>query len=157
MVEFGKINKVLVAALATAVAVLVAARLAASGDVSLTVWGDRDLCGPCPSPAHWPLFGPESNGGARSPGGAFYLLLAAILAVGRNVATVNVGVVLLFAASVAAHRRLLRPQGIAAGGRLGRRRPGRFGHLGRDAGGVESRLHPDLRDGGDGVRLCLPR
>ncbi len=100
MVEFDKVSKLLVAALATAVAVLVAARLAASGDVSLTVWGDRDLWRALSAPYHWPLFGPESNGGARSPGGAFYLLLAAILAVGRNVAMVNIGVVLLFAASI---------------------------------------------------------
>jgi len=100
MVEFDKVSKLLVAALATAVVVLVAARLAAAGDVSLTVWGDRDLWRALSVPAHWPLFGPESNGGARSPGGAFYLLLAAILAVGRNVTTVNIGVVLLFAASV---------------------------------------------------------
>ena len=57
----------------------------------------------------------------------------------------------------AARRRLLRPQGFAAGGRIGRRRPRRFGHLGRDADRMESRLHPCLRHGGDGVRLCLPR
>ncbi len=100
MVEFGKINKVLVAALAAAIVVLVAARLAASGDVSLTVWGDRDLMRALSVTAHWPLFGPESNGGARTPGGAFYLLLAALLAVGRSVATVNAGVVVLFAVSV---------------------------------------------------------
>ena len=93
-------DKVLVAVLVTAVAVLVAARLAASGDVSLTVWGDRDLWRALSVPDHWPLSGPESNGGTRSPGGAYYLLLAAILAAGRNVATVNIGVVLLFAASV---------------------------------------------------------
>jgi hypothetical protein len=93
-------NKVLVAVLVTAVAVLVVARLVASGDVSLTVWGDRDLWRALSVPDSWPLFGPESNGGTRSPGGAFYLLLAAILAVGRNVVAVNIGVVLLFAASV---------------------------------------------------------
>ncbi len=100
MVEFGNINKILAATLAAAVVVLVAARWAASGDVSLTVWGDRDLMRALSVPAHWPLFGPESNGGVRTPGGAFYLLLAAILAFGRNVATVNAGVVLLLAASV---------------------------------------------------------
>ena len=100
MVESGKANKVLAAALATAVVVLVAGRLAASGDVSLTVWGDRDLWRALSVPDHWPLFGPESNGGARSPGGAFYLLLAAILAIGRSVVAVNIGAVLLFAASV---------------------------------------------------------
>jgi hypothetical protein len=94
-------NKVLVALLVTAVAVLVAGRLAASGNVFLTVWGDRDLWRALSVPQHWPLSGPEINGGMRSPGGAFYLLLAAILAVGRNVITVNIGVVLLFAASVA--------------------------------------------------------
>ncbi len=93
-------DKLLVAALVTAIAVLVLARLAASGDVVLTVWGDRDLWRALSVPGHWPLFGPESNGGLRSPGGAYYLLLAAILAAGRDVATVNLGVILLFAASV---------------------------------------------------------
>ena len=102
-------NNILVAMLATAVAVLVVARLAAAGDVSLSVWGDRDLWRALSVPDHWPLFGPESNGGTRSPGGAFYLLLAAILAVGRNVVTVNVGVVLLFAASVLLIGGFLRP------------------------------------------------
>ncbi len=93
-------DKILMAALAIAAAVLVLARLAASGDVVLTVWGDRDLWRALSVPGHWPLFGPESNGGMRSPGGAYYLLLAAILAFGRDVVTVNLGVVLLFAASV---------------------------------------------------------
>jgi hypothetical protein len=100
MVGFDKASKVLAAMLAAAVVVLVAARLAAAGDVSLTVWGDRDLFRALSVPGHWPLFGPESNGGVRSPGGAFYLLLAAILAFGRNVATVNAAVVVLYAASV---------------------------------------------------------
>lgn len=93
-------NRILVAMLVTAVAVLVVARLLASGDTFLNVWGDRDLCRALAVPDHWPLLGPESNGGLRGPGGAFYLLLAAILAVGRDVVTVNVCVVLLFAASV---------------------------------------------------------
>ena len=93
-------DKVLVAVLVTAVAVLVAARFVGSGDVSLNVWGDRDLWRALSVPDHWPLSGPESNGGTRSPGGAYYLLLAAILAAGRNVVIVNIGVVLLFAASV---------------------------------------------------------
>ena len=93
-------NKLMAAVLVTAVVVLVAGRLAASGDVSLTVWGDRDLWRALSVPDHWPLYGPEINGGMRGPGGAFYLLLAAILAVGRNVITVNIAVILLFAASV---------------------------------------------------------
>lgn len=100
MVGLDKAHKIMAAILAAAVVVPVAARLAASGDVSLTVWGDRDLFRALSVPAYWPLFGPESNGGVRSPGGAFYLLLAAILALGRNVATVNAAVVVLYAASV---------------------------------------------------------
>jgi len=93
-------NKLLAAALVTAVAVLVAGRLAASGDVFLTVWGDRDLWRALAIPDYWPLYGPEINGGMRPPGGAFYWLLAAILAAGRNVIAVNIAVVLLFAASI---------------------------------------------------------
>lgn len=90
----------MVALLVAAVAVLVAGRLAASGNVVLTVWGDRDLWRALSVTAHWPLAGPEINGGMRSPGGAFYLLLAAILAVNKNVIAVNIGAILLFAAAV---------------------------------------------------------
>ena len=78
-------DKVLVVALVIAAVVLVLARLAAAGDVVLTVWGDRDLWRALSVPVHWPLFGPESNGGMRSPGGAYHLLLATILAFGRDV------------------------------------------------------------------------
>jgi hypothetical protein len=93
-------NRVLVAALATAVVVLLAGRLAAAGDLSVTVWGDRDLWRALTIDHHWPLSGPEINGGMRGPGGAFYLLLALIMVFGRNVVAVDIGAVLLFAASV---------------------------------------------------------
>lgn len=92
----------LAALLVAAAAVLIAERLAASGHVILTIWGDRDLWRALAVPDHWPLLGPEINGGLRSPGGAFYVLLAAILAFGRNVVAVNIASILLFAASVAA-------------------------------------------------------
>ena len=74
-------GRLLITTLVITIAFLISARLVTSGDVSLTVWGDRDLWRSLSVPDHWPLLGPESNGGVRGPGGAFYLLLAAILAI----------------------------------------------------------------------------
>lgn len=98
--KFALSDKMLVALLALAVLVLLAGRLASAGDTAMTIWGDRDLWRALAVPEHWPLSGPESNGGTRAVGGAFYLLLAALLALGHSVIAVNLAVVLLFAASV---------------------------------------------------------
>lgn len=94
------VRNVLALVLFVATVVLLVARLKMSSDTVLTVWGDRDLWRALAVPEHWPLLGPESNGGIRAPGGAFYLILAAFLAVGRDVIAVNVAVVLLFVLSV---------------------------------------------------------
>ena len=93
-------NNCLAAVLAAATVALLVTRLALPGDIYVNVWGDRDLWRALSVPDHWPLFGPESNGGIRAPGGAFYLILWAILAISRDVATVNAAVVLSYAASV---------------------------------------------------------
>ena len=65
----------------------------------LSVWGDRDLWRALAVPDLWPVAGPESNGGTQLPGGAFYLLLAAILGLQPTVLAAQLGVVVLFAAS----------------------------------------------------------
>ena len=93
-------QRLLVAVLVLASAAVLAGRFAASGDFGLSVWGDRDLWRALAIPQHWPLFGPESNGGTRTPGGAFYAILAAILAVGHGEVAVNFAVIALFAASI---------------------------------------------------------
>ena len=94
------LNNCLAAVLAAATVALLFTRFALPADIYVNVWGDRDLWRALSVPDHWPLFGPESNGGIRTPGGAFYLILWAILATSRNVATVNVAVALSYAASV---------------------------------------------------------
>lgn len=89
----------LVAVLVAAMAVFVAGRLAAFGSTELTVWGDRDLWRAMAVPHSWPLMGPESNGGLRSPGGAFYLLLAGALALGHGIEPAYFAMVALVGAS----------------------------------------------------------
>ena len=89
----------LVVLLLSGAAVAVAGRLYGVGNTELTVWGDRDLWRALEAFRHWPVLGPETNGGARTPGGAFYLLLAGFLAVHPTVVAANVGVVIFFAAS----------------------------------------------------------
>lgn len=71
-----------------------------AGDVQLTVWGDRDLWRALDPLAQ--LAGPEVNGGARPPGGAFYLLLGSLLAGHPGPFAAQYGVLVLFALSVAA-------------------------------------------------------
>ena len=92
-------NNCLAAVLAAATVALLVTRLALPSDIYVNVWGDRDLWRALSVPDHWPLLGPESNGGIRTPGGAFYLILWAILRTSRNVAPVNAVVLLLYAAS----------------------------------------------------------
>ena len=93
-------NNYLAAGLGAATVALIVARLALPGDIYVNVWGDRDLWRALSVPDHWPLLGPESNGGIRTPGGAFYLILWVILAISHNVTTINAVVVLSYAASV---------------------------------------------------------
>lgn len=95
-----RLGRVLLALLVAAILFRLAAALFSAGDIELTVWGDRDLWRALTIRQHWPLFGPESNGGTRPPGGAFYLLLAGILAFQPSVAAAHVGAILLFAAAV---------------------------------------------------------
>lgn len=89
----------LVVLLLGSAAMAIAGRLCAVGNTELTVWGDRDLWRALEAFRHWPVLGPETNGGAQTPGGAFYLLLAGFLAVHPGVVAANVGVVILFTAS----------------------------------------------------------
>jgi hypothetical protein len=81
-----------------AVAFRIATALYTSGDTELTVWGDRDLWRALTE--SWPVLGPEINGGLRPPGGAFYLLLAGILAIHPSVLAANIALLLLFAAAL---------------------------------------------------------
>jgi hypothetical protein len=69
-----------------------------AGQTGLTVWADRDLMRALTAP--WQAFGPEINGGARPPGGAFYLLLAGFLAVDPTIVSVHLGLLTLFALSL---------------------------------------------------------
>ena len=80
-------------------AMAVAGRLYGVGNTELTVWGDRDLWRALEAFRHWPVLGPETNGGVQTPGGAFYLLLAGFLAIHPGIAAANAGVVIFFAAS----------------------------------------------------------
>ena len=89
----------LVVLLVAGAAAAVAGRLYTVGNTEITVWGDRDLWRALDAFRHWPVLGPETNGGARTPGGAFYLLLAGLLAVHPGVVAASLGVVLFFAAS----------------------------------------------------------
>jgi hypothetical protein len=89
----------LVVLLLAGAAVAAAGRLYGVGNTEITVWGDRDLWRALEAFQHWPVLGPETNGGARTPGGAFYLLLAGFLAIHPVVVAANVGVVIFFAAS----------------------------------------------------------
>ncbi len=85
--------------LSAALAFLFCADLYHAGNVELTVWGDRDLWRALAVPQHWPFLGPETNSGARTPGGAFYLLLAALLAIKADILAANLGVIGLFGIS----------------------------------------------------------
>jgi len=89
----------LVVLLLAGAAAAVAGCLCAVGNTEITVWGDRDLWRALEAFRHWPVLGPETNGGARTPGGAFYLLLAGFLAIHPGVVAANLGVVIFFAAS----------------------------------------------------------
>lgn len=89
----------LVVLLLIGAATAVAGRFLAVGDTDLTVWGDRDLWRGLEAVRHWPILGPETNGGTRTPGGAFYLLLAGMLAFHPGVVAADVGVALFFAVS----------------------------------------------------------
>lgn len=89
----------LVVLLLAGVVMAVAGRLYTIGNTELTVWGDRDLWRGLEALHHWPVLGPETNGGVRTPGGVFYLLLAGLFAAHPGIVTANIGVVLLFAAS----------------------------------------------------------
>ncbi|HIJ62511.1 MAG TPA: hypothetical protein HPQ04_07460 [Rhodospirillaceae bacterium] len=70
-------------------------------DTELTVWGDRDLWRALEIANQWPILGPETNGGLRTPGGAFYLLLAAGQAVAPGYLSANILVLALFAGASA--------------------------------------------------------
>ena len=82
-----------------AAALPIASAILDAGHTDLTVWGDRDLWRALQVGRHWPVLGPETNGGVRTPGGAFYLLLAGLLAIDRSYLAANLGVIGLFAAS----------------------------------------------------------
>ncbi|MDR3437107.1 hypothetical protein [Telmatospirillum sp.] len=69
-----------------------------AGQTELTVWGDRDLWRALAIGREF--LGPEINGGMRPPGGAFYLLLSAILSIHPSVLAAHVGVLALFFASL---------------------------------------------------------
>jgi hypothetical protein len=69
-----------------------------AGQTDLTVWADRDLMRALTAP--WQAFGPEINGGARPPGGIFYLLLGGFLAVDPTVVSVHLGLLGLFTLSL---------------------------------------------------------
>ena len=90
----------LVVLLLIGVAVALAGRLYSVGNTELTVWGDRDLWRALEAFRHWPVLGPETNGGVRTPGGAFYLLLAGFLAIHPAVVAANVGVGVMFLSNV---------------------------------------------------------
>lgn len=95
-----KLETYLAIMLLAAAAVAVFGRLYAVGNAEMTVWGDRDLWRALDAFRQWPVLGPETNGGAQTPGGAFYLLLAGFLAVHPGVMAANAGVVVCFAASI---------------------------------------------------------
>jgi hypothetical protein len=93
-------SRIFVFLLVGAVVFRVAAAFFTAGDTELTVWGDRDLWRALTVGSSWPISGPEINGGLRPPGGAFYLLLAGVLAFQPSVWAANIGVLALFAASL---------------------------------------------------------
>ena len=93
-------NRVIALLLVGVVAFRIGAALCTAGDTALTVWGDRDLWRALTIGSSWPVSGPEINGGLRPPGGAFYLLLGAILAIYPSVLAANIGLLVLFAASL---------------------------------------------------------
>lgn len=80
-------------------ATAVAGRLLSVGDTDITVWGDRDLWRGLEAMRHWPILGPETNSGTRTPGGAFYLLLAGMLALHPGAVAADLGVAVFFGAS----------------------------------------------------------
>ena len=83
--------------LVSATALALAANVHIVANRDLTVWGDRDLWRALTVGQDWPVSGPESNGGTPLPGGAFYLLLAAILAIQPSLWAAQLGVVVLMA------------------------------------------------------------
>ncbi|MTJ82440.1 MAG: hypothetical protein F8N37_15720 [Telmatospirillum sp.] len=92
-------RRCLIAMLAGVVCLRIGAAFSGVGDTDLTVWGDRDLWRALFGPLQ--VLGPEINGGARPPGGAFYLLLRLLLAGNPGIAAAHAGVLVLFALSVA--------------------------------------------------------
>ena len=68
-------------------------------DTELTVWGDRDLWRALDVARQWPVLGPETNGGLRTPGGAYYLLLAASQLVAPGYISAHMLLLALFALS----------------------------------------------------------
>lgn len=68
-------------------------------DTELTVWGDRDLWRALDVARHWPVLGPETNGGLRTPGGAYYLLLAASQVLAPGYLSAHLLLLVLFALS----------------------------------------------------------
>jgi hypothetical protein len=93
-------GRIIASLLVGVVAFRIGAAFYTAGDTALTVWGDRDLWRALTIRSSWPAAGPEINGGLRPPGGAFYLLLGAILAIQPSVLAANVGLLALFAASL---------------------------------------------------------
>lgn len=83
-----------------ALALRIGAALYTAGDTELTVWADRDLWRALMLDGQWPVYGPEINGGLRPPGGAFYLLLGAVLAIAPSFAAAHLALIVLFAASL---------------------------------------------------------
>lgn len=77
-------------------------RFLAVGDTDLTVWGDRDLWRALEVARQWPVLGPETNGGLRTPGGAFYLMLAASQALAPGYLSAHVLLLALFALAMLA-------------------------------------------------------
>ncbi len=94
-------DRIFLLLLYAALVILFCSALYNSHNSELTVWGDRDLWRALAVPGNWPVLGPETNSGARTPGGAFYLLLAAMLAFKTNVLAASLGVTALFALSTA--------------------------------------------------------
>jgi len=78
-----------------------AGRFHGLGQMEMTVWGDRDLWRALTGVHGWQVLGPETNSGARTPGGAFYILLAGFLAFDQSIIGAHFGLLALYAASAA--------------------------------------------------------
>lgn len=102
----GRVDGWLTVLAVASIALMLAGLFMSAGRVDLTIWGDRDLWRALSS---WQTMGPEINGGARPPGGAFYLLLRAVLAIQPSVQAASVAVTLLFGLSLALLWRRLGP------------------------------------------------